>query len=424
MIPSRLVAIDASGDASGDEAIAPAIVMVASGAQPGALVLPPNAELGRRVAAAGRIQEITDERMSRDHATVTRDGELWVITDLDSRNGTFVDGERITGELRRRGNVVLRLGHTVFALLTDARDQPAHDGDPVVGPELARAHARIREHAAAAALLIYGEPGSGKELAARMFHAAGPRAAGPFVAVNCAAIPEGVAPRLLFGGTKGAIKTIGHLQMARGGTLFLDEIADLDDAAQVELERVLAQHADELAIVAGAHELRAAVSDKRFSAALYHKLIACAVQLPPLRLRKVDIARLVQREVADAAARSHKPLAPHAKLIETCMLRFWPGNVRELRATVKHAAGAAAAAERDVVRVEDLPDGAGLAGGTASGETAVERPKNAIVDIDRATLLAALERANGVVSVAARSLGVHRSQLYKLMEQHGIAHDV
>ena len=400
--------------------------MVATGTQLASLVLPPSAELGRRIVAGDRTREIEDERMSRDHATVRRDHELWVITDLDSRNGTYVDGERVVGETRRRGNVVLRLGHTIFALLADGRGQPAADGDPVIGPELARAHAQLRQAGAVPAptLLVYGEPGSGKELAARVFHAASPRAGGPFVAVNCAAIPEGVAPRLLFGGQKGAINTIGHLQMARGGTLFLDEIADLDAAAQPELERVLAQGAPELAIVAGAHELRSAVADKRFGESLYQRLIARSVQLPPLRMRKVDIARLVQREIADAAARTGVKLAPHAKLIETCMLRFWPGNVRELRATVKHAAGAAAAAGRDSVRVEDLPDAAGLSGGTASGETAVERPKNANPEIDRATLLAALERANGVVSVAARALGVHRSQLYKLMEQHGIVHDV
>jgi DNA-binding NtrC family response regulator len=422
MIPSAVVSIDASGDGASE----PAIVMVASGTQAAGLVLPPSAELGRRVAAAGRTQEITDERMSRDHATVRRDQDLWVVTDLDSRNGTYIDGERVVGETRRRGAVVLRLGHTVFALLPDGRGQPAADGDPIIGPELARAHAQLREAAARAApvLLLYGEPGSGKELAARAFHAAGPRAAGPFVAVNCAAIPEGVAPRLLFGGTKGAINTIGHLQMARGGTLFLDEIADLDAAAQQELERVLAQGAPELAIVAGAHELRSAVSEKRFGEGLYQRLLARSVQLPPLRMRKVDIARLVQHEVSDAAARLGATLAPHAKLIETCMLRFWPGNVRELRATVKHAAGAAAADGRDTVRVEDLPETAGLSGGTASGETAVERPKNASPEIDRATLVAALARANGVVSVAARALGVHRSQLYKLMEQHGIVNDV
>jgi len=421
VIPSPLVSFAASDD---EVAPAPAIIIVATGTQSVGIVLPPAAELGRRVAAAGRIQEITDERMSRDHATVARDRGVWVVTDLDSRNGTFVDGERITGETRRRGDVVVRLGHTVLALVGDGRGHPTADGDPIVGPELARAHDELRRHAATAtALLVYGEPGAGKELAARTFHAAGPRAGGPFVSVNCAAIPEGVAPRLLFGGTKGAIATIGHLQMARGGTLFLDEIADLDAAAQLELERVLAQSTGELAIVAGAHELRSAVADNRFRSELYQRLLGCVVQLPPLRARKIDIARLVQHEVAAAAVRLGQPLAPHAKLLETCMLRFWPGNVRELRATVKHAANAAATAGRDVVRVEDLPETAGLAGSTSSGETAVERPKNARADLDRATLLAALARANGVVSVAARALGVHRSQLYKLMEEHGIAHD-
>ena len=113
----------------------------------------------------------------------------------------------------------------------------------MIGPELARVHAEIRRHAASDTLLIHGESGSGKELAARLYHDAGPRAAGPFVAINCAEIPEGVAERLLFGSKKGAfsgaVDATGHFQSAHGGTLFLDEIADLDPAVQAKLLRVI-----------------------------------------------------------------------------------------------------------------------------------------------------------------------------------------
>src|SRR5207237_537038 len=130
--------------------------------------------LGRRIAAAGHAHEVNDERMSRDHATVTRDRDAWVITDLDSRNGTYVDGERITGMTKRRGDangdVVVRLGQSVFVLLADARGQPAADGDIVIGPELARAYEQIRRHASSDTLLVHGESGSGKELAARLYH--------------------------------------------------------------------------------------------------------------------------------------------------------------------------------------------------------------------------------------------------------------
>src|SRR5262249_20636902 len=149
----------------------PAIVMVATGPQPAQLVLPVPAELGRRIAAAGKTHEVDDERMSRDHALVTTERGLWLISDRDSRNGTFVDGERVHGEVRRRGDVVLRLGHTVFVLVADGRgragDAAPGESDQVVGPELARAYADVRRHAASDTLLIHGESGAGKELAAR-----------------------------------------------------------------------------------------------------------------------------------------------------------------------------------------------------------------------------------------------------------------
>jgi DNA-binding NtrC family response regulator len=404
----------------------PAIVMVASGMQPAALVLPANAELGRKIAAAGATHEIADERMSRDHATVRRDRGTWVIVDLDSRNGTFVNGERAVArdEIRRRGDVVVRLGHTVFLLLADGRGHPAPDQDlVVVGPELARAHDRIRRAAHVDTLLVEGEPGSGKELAARLFHASGPRKAGPFVAVNCAAIPEGVADRLLFGGKKGAaIETIGQLQLAHGGTLFLDNVDDLSATAQATLWRLLdaGGATSAVAIVAGGHRLRAAVAERTFRDDLYGRFARAAVQLPPLRDRLVDIARLVRLELAQAAVASH-PLAPHPKLIESCCLRPWPGNIRELRASIRRAAGAAIDAGRDLVRLDDLPETAGMPPGTSSGETAVERKSDA--PLGKAAIAVAMKRANGVVSVAARALGVHRSQLYRLLEQHAIAYE-
>src|SRR5690242_21565235 len=139
--------------------------MVATGPQPASLVLPVPAELGRRIAAAGRTHEVDDERMSRDHALVTTERGLWLISDRDSRNGTFVDGERVHGEVRRRGEVVMRLGHTVFELLPDGRGHgPARAADPpkdqVVCPELSRVYDQIRRHAASDTLLLHGESGS------------------------------------------------------------------------------------------------------------------------------------------------------------------------------------------------------------------------------------------------------------------------
>jgi len=425
--------IDEVSSVPGEDAASPAVLMISTEAQPAAMKLAPPVELGRRIVAAGAVHEVSDDRMSRDHAVVAWDAGAWRIRDLDSRNGTFVDGERISGEVRRRGDVILRLGHTLFVLLADGRGHPAPEGAHVVGPELARAYDELRRHAADDLLLLHGESGSGKAIAARIYHDAGPRRAGPFVAVNCAAIPEGVAERLLFGARKGAfsgaIEAIGHFQMASGGTLFLDEVAELDPAVQAKLLRTMETREVvpvgattgpplALGIVAASHrELRTAVAERRFREDLYHRISRVTVRLPPLRERKVDLARLVQREVAAA----QPALALHPKLVEVCCSRAWPGNIRELRGAVQRAVAAARAAGRDVVRAEDLEPTAGKPA-TLTSETAVDRPLLP-AHLDKDAVITALARANGVVSVAARNLGLHRTQLYRLMVKHGIARD-
>jgi len=405
--------------------------MVARGTEAVARGFGASAVLGRTIkSGSGATHEIADDRMSREHARVQYERGHWVITDLDSRNGTYVNTQRITGEVRRRGDTILRVGHSVFVLLADATGHPTPlaDDTDVVGPELARAYAAIRRAAASPTLLVNAEPGAGKEVAARLYHATGPHRAGPFVAVSCPSLPEGVAERLLFGANKGIVESIGHFQMARGGTIFLDEVTALEATVQTKLLRLIERRKLEpvgartgtpidVGIVAGAHaELRLAVADGSFDAALYERLTNVVVQLPPLRDRRVDIARLVQREVTAVAAN----LLPHAKLVEACVARPWPGNVRELRTAVRTAALAAVAQHRDIVRFEDLDPAAGLTAG-ALAETAVERRKDTPpADLDRAAVEAALARANNVIHLAARILGIHRTELYQLMDKHGI----
>lgn len=403
----------------------PAILMVASGHRPAAVILGATATLGRSA-------QTNDERMSKEHASVRRERGAWVITDLASRNGTYVDGERIDGARRASGDVVVRLGHTVFVLLADGRGHPAISGEMVVGPELQRVNAQIRAHAVTDTLLVHGESGSGKELAARLYHEAGPRKAGPFVAVNCAAIPDGVAERLLFGSRRGAfsgaIDALGHFQIAHGGTLFLDEIADLEASVQAKLLRVLETRevvpvgattgiALDVRIVAASHrELRTAVAERRFREDLYYRIARTTVHLPPLRERKVDVARLVERELAAVDPK----LGAHAKLTEACCIRPWPGNVRELRSAVRQAAISTIANRRDLVRVEDLAAHAGQPIESATPSAVVATSP---VEVSKAAVVAALTRANGMVSVAARALGLHRTQLYRLMEKLGVARD-
>ncbi|MDQ3369272.1 MAG: sigma 54-interacting transcriptional regulator, partial [Myxococcota bacterium] len=336
-----------------DRVLTPGILMVARGVTGGteatALALPADVALGRRIVAAAAVHAIDDERMSRDHATVRRDGGQWVITDLASRNGSFVSGQRITGEVRRRGDLVLRLGHTVFLLLGDITGHPAATGG-AVGPELARAHARVRRAASADTLLITGECARARATAAHLFHDASARRAGPFITVSCSRLPEGVSERLLFGAQKGVVESIGHFQMARGGTIFLDEVEALEPAVQTKLERLIEHRRVEpigvpaglpidVGVVAGAdHELRLAVAEHRFAAALHRQLAQLTVQLPALRERKVDAARIVQVAAAEAG------VVPHAKFLEACLIRGWPGEEDELIAAVRDAARTALAA--------------------------------------------------------------------------------
>jgi transcriptional regulator with GAF, ATPase, and Fis domain len=360
------------------------------------------------------------------HATIAWHDGAWEISDLSG--GTYLDGKRVRGTRTRHGDAIVRVHDTVFALVADGR---AHTttGDQVVGPELEAAYEQIRAHAADDTILIHGESGSGKELAARLYHTAGPRRDGPFVAINCATIHEGVAESLLFGSRKGAfsgaVDAPGHFQAANGGTLFLDEIADLPASVQPKQLRVLESRQVvavgsstgipvRVGIIAASHrDLRAAVAERRFREDLYYRIAAATIDLPPLRARRVDLARLVVREVA-AFDPSYRP---HAELVEACCVRPWPGNVRELRSAVRHATIRARSSGRRVVIADDL---APMAGWPISITTPGVKPSVAPVVVDRAAIVAALAAANHVVAVAARSLGLHRTQLYRLLDRHGI----
>ncbi len=410
---------------SNDDVSTPAIVMIANGAAT-PLMLPANADLGRVVKAEGTTHEIVDERMSRDHATVRWDHGTWTIHDLDSSNGTYVNAERVHGEVKRRGDVVVRLGHTIFVLVADGRGHPGISDGSVVGPELARVYDQIRRLAqqGAGLLMVQGGAGSGKQYAARVYHAASPRS-GPFNTVNCLGL-QGVADRLIFGGKKGVVEMIGHLQMARGGTLYLAGLGDLDPAAQGSLVKLLAQResgAIDTNIVCSGYDLRLAVADHRVREDLAEKLSSFTVVLPPLRTRRVDLIRLMQLEAAEFGRSHGVELELHPRLIEACVVRPWPGNVRELRAAVTFAASRAIADRRTLLRPEDLLDAAGLPPGASSAETAVERKSGGPIEHTPASLTSTLQRADGSLAVAARMLNLHRTQLAKLLEDAGIAYE-
>ena len=235
--PSRTQTASLSAEAARElEHPVPGLVLVFSAGKPHDVAIPLVAgslTVGRGETTAALIE---DACLSRKHGEVHFDGGSFVVRDLGSRNGSSADGERIPAGGTTKVARVLRMGDSIFLPLADLRPflcaRPVHVSDGwVAGPALQRAYERIAQAARFDDTLhIAGESGVGKEGAARAFHQHGPRAGGPFIAVNCAAIPEGVAERLLFGAQRGAYSgatgdTKGYVQAADGGTLFLDELA-------------------------------------------------------------------------------------------------------------------------------------------------------------------------------------------------------
>jgi transcriptional regulator with PAS, ATPase and Fis domain len=400
----------------------------------------------------GRAVLVDDDRVSRRHVKVTLAGSRWTITDLESRNGTFVDGERIDGEVIREARV-MRIGRSIFMLSEDLN--PYRDGmdlreGVVAGPHLKRVYAAIERAAMFGdTIFVRGESGSGKELAARAFHAYGGREAQPFVAVNCAAIPEGLAERLLFGAKKGAYSgantdATGYLQAADGGTLFLDEVAELDPAVQAKLLRVLetkevlalgdsTPKRVELRVCSATHrDLRAAVADGKFREDLYFRIGRPEVRIPPIRERLEEIPWLIARELE----RLGQNFVGSVGFVETCLLRRWPGNVRELAAEVRRAAQEAAAASRTDIEAYDLSPSAGAGfekGGEASaarhaidqksavhGATGPVAPAHKASLPERDVIENALREEQGNVTRAAKRLGLHRNQLRRWLERNAV----
>ena len=277
-----------------------------------------------------------------------------------------------------------------------------------------------------ATVLLRGESGTGKELMARAVHEASPRAARPFVAVNCAALNKGLIESELFGHEKGAFtgadaRRIGRFEQADGGTLFLDELAEIPLDVQVKLLRVLQERkiervgsgveieVDVRLIGATNRDLEALVAQGTFRADLFYRLNVVAVDLPPLRHRKGDIPLLADHFLARYAEENAKAVGEISKEALELLTRYaYPGNVRELQNIVERAV---VMARGPVVTRADLPAEVQKA---VAGPAADTLPAQ-VEELEKTAIAQALERAGGVQSRAAAMLGLtERNLRYKL----------
>ena len=382
---------------------------------------------------------LTDSAVSRHHFAITPTPRGHLIRDLGSTNGTTINGVVVERAYLASGAVIAigqsRLkfeavgGEELAALSADARWGRALGGSKAmrrifaVLPRLADSDATI---------LLEGETGTGKGLLAEAIHEASPRAGGPFIVLDCGAIPPTLIESELFGHEKGAFTgaaaaRTGGFEAARGGTVFLDEIGELSLDLQPKLLRAIEDRVvkrvggnellrlDIRIVAATNRDLRAEINQGRFRSDLYYRLNTFRLRIPPLRERRDDIALLVAHFY-----RQLSPAEPPAELLADLARQDWPGNVRELRAAVERAvllgdpmvwhalSGDAPAA-----------DDAHLIDGT-SFRAAKER---AIAAWERDYVRALIARHDGNLSRAARAVRMDRNHLRELLRRHRITAD-
>jgi len=283
-----------------------------------------------------------------------------------------------------------------------------------------------------ATLLIQGESGTGKEVIAKAVHHASARAARPFVAVNCGAVPETLLESELFGYMRGAftgaaVSKLGLFEEADSGTLFLDEIAEMPAALQVKLLRTLqsgevrrlgatqATTIDVRVIAATNGDLAALISEGKFREDLFYRLNVIQVVLPPLRDRREDIPALAEHFLTRSAGKLGRELRLSPGALERLLRYPWPGNVRELENAIERAA---ILARSEILEPDDLPPH--VAAGLQLGPSPTLPRQTTLADAERAHILQTLERFGRNHSGAAEALGIGRTTLWRKLKEYGI----
>ncbi|MCC6877485.1 MAG: sigma-54-dependent Fis family transcriptional regulator [Sandaracinaceae bacterium] len=409
---------------------------------------------------------LTDDTVSRNHCRIFREGDQYMIADLGSTNGTFVDRVRVR-EAWLHENCTIMLGKTEIRfwpideklrIVPSDRDRY---GEMIGRDRKMREIYAILEKIAPtdATVVIEGETGTGKEVVARTIHQQSRRHDGPFIVFDCGAVPENLIESELFGHEKGsftgAISTRqGVFELAHGGTVFLDELGELQLDLQPKLLRVLEQRevkrvgsgkpirVDVRVVAATNRNLEEEVRAGRFREDLFYRLTVVRVLLPPLRERRDDIDPLARHFLASGSFNRDFDGRPKVtgfapEVVDRLRLYDWPGNVRELHNVVERAVSFA---DGKLVQLADLPDhiahprGDLLGGETHVGIPLPDAPKPAIVvgatfkdakeqwvsSFESDYIAHLLKKNNGNISHAAREADIDRKYFRKLMKKYGI----
>jgi two-component system, NtrC family, nitrogen regulation response regulator NtrX len=307
------------------------------------------------------------------------------------------------------------------------------------GEAMRRVMAQVERVAASESrVCIFGETGTGKELVARTIHERSPRASGPFVTLNCAAVPAELIESELFGHEKGSFtgasgRHIGKFEQADQGIIFLDEIGDMPLNMQAKLLRVLEEGEVERiggdkpvtvnvrVVVATHRDLEARVREEKFRQDLFHRIHVFPLLLPPLRERRDDIPALVEHFGTQVSAQNGWKSIPFtADAIQALQSHSWPGNVRELRNMVERLMLLATDGQVDLTTMQMALPKISPEAGSARAEVGSGALADRVQSFEREVILAELKRSHQNMSLAAKTLGLERSHLYKKAEQLGI----
>jgi Nif-specific regulatory protein len=372
------------------------------------------------------------ETLNKHNGVFNRQDEGSLVT-LASHAAIAIETAQLIGELRRSQDQLVEQNTHLWRQVEGRYTSHGIIGTSARIQQVVRLIERIRD--SVVNVLITGESGTGKEMAARAIHFTSPRARKPFVALNCAALPETLVESELFGIEKGVATGVnprmGHFQKADGGTLFLDEIADLSMTAQAKILRVLQERVvervgsrgpvpvDVRLLAATNKDLEAEIGKGNFREDLYYRIKVLHIQMPPLRDVREDIPLLANhflKEYCRENARGEMEIAPG--IMRRLMAAAWPGNVRQLRNEVMRLA---ACARQNEITEEDLfEDMAQEAPPVKATKPKPQSLKTAIEELERQMIREAIEATHNNQQQAARLLGLSRQGLINKLKRYSL----